>query len=201
MGWFNNGEKAGRKADKRWDKQVEIAYEAAKDHSDYVTESQNLAYNDAVLGKTIQERNLNQQLLWQESTAMEAWDHSVEQQIAEFKSQVKAFNKSERLYGAQVGLNEYARSLADDSAEAVRNERLEALKFQGMEAELNLDKTRADISQQRLGLDLNLSQTKADIAQQRTGLNIGSSKRRSDISQQQMAATLQNQQRLSLIHI
>ena len=176
MGWFNNGEKAGRKADKRWDKQRDIAYKNAKDQRKFAKASQELAYNDAVLGKTIQERNLNQQMLWQESTAMRAWDHEVDQRVSEFNSQVAAYNKSERLYGAQVGLNEYARKMAMEAAAAVQAERLDAVKFQGMEA------------------DLKLSQTKADIDQQRAGLNIGSSKRRSEISQQQMAATLQRQQ-------
>jgi len=177
MGWFNNGEKAGKKADKRWDKQVEIAYDSANDQRDYMMKSQQLAYNDAVLGKTIQQRNLNQQLLWQESTAMRSWDHEVQQREAEFNSQVAAYNKSERLYGAQVGLNARARQLANRSADAVQSERLDAVKFQGMTA------------------DLELSQTKASIDQQRAGLNIGRVKQRTDISQQQMAATLQQQQR------
>ena len=132
MGWFNNGEQAGKKADKRYDKQVEIAYKNAKDQRKYAKESQELAYNDAVLGKTIQERNLNQQMLWQESTAMRGWDHEVQQREAEFNSQVAAFNKSERLFGAQVDLNEYARSMADTSAAAVQSERLTAVGFEGM---------------------------------------------------------------------
>ena len=177
MGWFNNGEKAGKKADKRYDKQVEIAYDSANDQRDYMMESQQLAYNDAVLGKTIQQRNLNQQLLWQESTAMRSWDHEVQQREAEFNSQVAAYNKSERLYGAQVGLNARARQLANRSADAVQSERLDAVKFQGMTA------------------DLELSQTKASIDAQSSKLRIGRIKGRSDISQQQMAATLQQQQR------
>jgi len=177
MGWFNNGEKAGRKADERWDKQVEIAYDSANDNRDYAMESAALSYNDAVLGNSIQQRNLNQQLLYQETSAQRAWDHEVEQRVSEFNSQVAAYNKSERLYGAQVDLNEYARGMADKSAAAVQSERLDAVKFQGMEA------------------DLKLGQTKADIDQQKASLNIGRAKQRSDISQQQMAATLQQQQR------
>ncbi len=177
MGWFNNGAKAGKKADKRYDKQVEIAYDSANDQRDYMMESQQLAYNDAVLGKTIQQRNLNQQLLWQESTATRAWDAEVKQREAEFNSKVKAYNKSERLYGAQVDLNAYARALADESAEAVKGERLTAVSFE------------------KMGADLQLSQSKADIAHQRASLNIGRAKQRTEISQQQMAATLQQQQR------
>ena len=177
MGWFNNGEQAGKKADKRYDKQVEIAYKNAKDQRKYAKESQELAYNDAVLGKTIQERNLNQQLLWQESTAMRSWDHEVQQREAEFNSQVAAFNKSERLFGAQVDLNEYARSMADTSAAAVQSERLTAVGFEGMKA------------------DLALSQTKADINQKRESLKLGRTKQRSDISLQKQTASLQQQQR------
>ena len=177
MGWFNNGEKAGRAADKRWDEQRDIAFASANDNRDYATESAALAYNDAVLGNSIQQRNLNQQTLWQETSAQRAWDHEVEQRVSEFNSQVAAYNKSERLYGAQVGLNAYARKMANRSADAVQSERLDAVKFQGMEA------------------DLKISQTKADIDQQKSKLNIGRIKGRSDISQQQMAATLQQQQR------
>ncbi len=60
MGWFNSGEEAGRAADDRWDEQRDIAYASANDQRDYVMESQALAYNDAVLGNAIQQRNLNQ---------------------------------------------------------------------------------------------------------------------------------------------
>ena len=177
MGWFNNGEKAGRAADKRWDKQRDIAYDSAKDVHKYQSESQELAFNDAVLGNTIQERNLNQQLLYQEHGAERTWDFEVQQREAEFNAQVSAYNKSERLYGAQVGLNKYARALADESAEAVKGERLTAVSFE------------------KMGADLQLSQSKADIAHQRASLNIGRAKQRTEISQQQMAATLQQQQR------
>ena len=175
--WAGNGkDRAGKKADKRYDKQVEIAYDAAKDQHEYASDSQELAYNNAVLTKEIQQKNLTQQIDWQEETARRSWDHEVEQREAEFNSQVAAYNKSERLYGAQVGLNKYARSMADASAEAVRDERLTAIGFE------------------KMGADLTLGQTKADIAQQRASLNIGRAKQRSEISQQQMAATLQRQQ-------
>ena len=70
MGWLNSGEQAGAAADDRWDEQVEIAYDTANDQRDYAMESAALSYNDAVLGNAIQERNLNQQVLWQEHTAM-----------------------------------------------------------------------------------------------------------------------------------
>jgi hypothetical protein len=176
MGWLNSGEKAGKAADKRWDKQVEIAYDTANDQRDYVMESNALAYNDAVLGNSIQQRNLNQQVLWQESTAMRGWDAEAEQRVSEFNSKVAAYNKSERLFGAQVGLNKYARDLADGSAAAVQAERLDAVKFQGMQS------------------DLKLSQTKADIDQQRASLNIGRVKARTNINQQQQSASLQRQQ-------
>ena len=176
--WFGNAkEKAGKKADKQYDKQVEIAYDAGKDARKYNMESEQLAYNDAVLNKTIQQRNLNQQLLWQERTAQRGWDFEVAQRETEYNSQVAAYNKSERLFGAQVGLNEYARALANESADAVLSERLDAVMFQGMQA------------------DLGLSQTKADINQKRESLKLGRTKQRSDINLQKQAAVLQQQQR------
>jgi len=176
MGWLNSGESAGRAADRRWDKQVQIAYDTANDNRDYAMDSAALAYNDAVLGNTIQQRNLNQQQLWQESTSMRAWDAEAAQVATEFNSKVAAYNKSERLFGAQVGLNEYARNLADESGAAVQAERLDAVKFQGMQS------------------DLKLSQTKADLDQQRAGLSIGRVKARTNINQQQQSASLQRQQ-------
>jgi len=176
VGWFNNGEKAGRKADKRWDKQRDIAYDSANDQRDYIMESQALAYNDAVLANEIQQRNLEQQTLWQEHTAQRAWDAEVQQREHEYNSQVAAYNKSERLYGAQLGINEHARRSADTAAAATQAERLDAVRFQGMQA------------------DLKLSQTKADINQQRAGLSIERVKARTNINQQQQSASLQRQQ-------
>ena len=171
------GGNSGRRADQARDKAVGRQYESDKRWRVYNMESEQLAYNDAVLNNTIQERNMNQQLLWQEHTAMGAWDYEVAQREAEYNSQVAAYNKSERLFGAQVGLNEYARRLANESAAAVQSERLDAVMFQGMQA------------------DLKLSQTKADINQKRESLKLGRAKQRSEIDMQQQAATLQQQQR------
>ena len=96
--WFGNGkERAGKKADKRYDKQVKVAYEAAKDNREYNMESEQLAYNHAVLNKEIQQQNLDQQLLWQTGTAQRAWDHEVKMREHEYNAQVAAYNKSERL--------------------------------------------------------------------------------------------------------
>jgi len=171
------GGNSGKRADRARDKAVKRQYESDKRWREYNMESEQLAYNDAVLNNTIQERNMNQQLLWQEHTAMGAWDYEVAQREAEYNSQVAAYNKSERLFGAQVGLNEYARMLANESAAAVQSERLDAVMFQGMQA------------------DLKLSQTKADINQKRESLKLGRAKQRSEIDMQQQAATLQQQQR------
>ena len=171
------GGNSGRRADQARDKAVGRQYESDKRWRVYNMESEQLAYNDAVLNNTIQERNMNQQLLWQEHTAMGAWDYEVAQREAEYNSQVAAYNKSERLFGAQVGLNEYARRLANESAAAVQSERLDAVMFQGMQE------------------DLKHSQTKADINQKRESLKLGRAKQRSEIDMQQQAATLQQQQR------
>ena len=173
----NPNEAAGRKADKRWDKQVEIAFDTANDNRDYAMDNLALSYNDAVLGTEIQKENLSRQTNWQEMTAMRAWDDEVKERVFEFNSQVAAYNKSERLFGAQVGLNEYARGMAEASAGAVQGERLDAVMFQGMEA------------------DLKLSQTKTDIDQKRAELNIGRAKQRSEIDLQKQGATLQQQQK------
>jgi len=212
MGWFNDGERAGRKADKRWDKQVEIAYDSANDQRDYIMESQALAYNDAVLANEIQERNLEQQTLWQEHTAQRAWDAEVQQREHEYNSQIAAYNKSERLYGAQLGINEHARRSANTAAAGTQAERLDAVNFQGMQADftrfkdlnnLSFQGTEAEIrrfedlnalSFKGMEAELRLSQTKADINQQRAGLNIERVKARTDINQKQQAASLQRQQ-------
>ena len=138
--WLNGGEDAGRAADDRWDEQVEIAFDTANDNRDYTMESQALAYNDAVLGNAIQQRNLNQQVLWQEHTAMRGWDAEAKQREAEFNSKVAAYNKSERLFGAQVGLNQRARSMANEAATAVRDERLLGVNYQGRQASLQRTK-------------------------------------------------------------
>ena len=143
--WFNSGEDAGRAADDRWDEQVEIAFDTANDNRDYAMENMALSYNDAVLGNEIQKENLARQTDWQETTAMRAWDAEAQERVFEFNSKVAAYNKSERLFGAQVGLNEYARGMADDSAAAVQAERLDAVKFQGMAEDLKLSEEAARI--------------------------------------------------------
>ena len=173
------GGNSGKRSDKRHDKQVKIQYEAAKDQHEYQTASQQLAYNDAVLGNTIQKRNLNQQLLYQEHTAQREWDFTVKQREYEYNAQVAAFNKAERLFGAQVGLNKYARGQADASALAVRNERLDAVKFQQMEADMKFGQSKTDLASKRTGLLI-------DRAEQRTNINL--KKQQASLEQQQRRA-------------
>ena len=180
MGWFNSGQQAGKKADKRYDKQIKIAYQAAKDQRKYAKMNQELAYNNAVLGKTIQERNLEQQLLWQEQTAMNAWDAEVKQREFEYNSQMAAYNKSERLYSAQVGLNAHARRLADMSAAAVADERADAVMFQGIDAAFELTQKKSDITQKRLGLDLQISKKRLETNLQKQGAILEQQQRRAE---------------------
>ncbi len=133
---LGGGASAGRAADRRYDEQVEIAYDAANDQRTYAMESQAHSYNNAVLSRTIQERNLNRQVNFQERSAQRTWDYEVQQREHEFNSQVAAYNRSERLYGAQVGLNQRARSMANEAATAVRDERLLGVNYQGRQASL-----------------------------------------------------------------
>ena len=188
-------EAAGRKADDRWDEQVEIAFDTAKDNWEYNTETLQMNYVNDVVTKSIQERNIENQLLYQEAGAGTEWDFEVKQRVHEFNSKVDAYNKSERLFGAQVGLNEYARHLADDSAAAVKRERLDAVHFQGMEADLKLTQAQTDITHKRAGAEIDISQTKSDIAQKQANLNLGYRKQISESDRQKQAATLQSLQR------
>ena len=179
--WFGNGkERAGKKADKRYDKQVKIAYEAAKDNSKYNMESEQLAYNHAVLNKEIQQQNLDQQLLWQTGTAQRAWDHEVKMREHEYNAQVAAYNKSERLYEAQVGLNKRARKMAEESAYAVQDERLDAVMFQGMEAALKTSQTKSDIDRRRFGLDLKINRQRSETNLQKQGATLEQQQRRAE---------------------
>ena len=133
---LGGGAAAGRAQDRRYDEQVDIAYDAANDQRTYAMESQAHSYNNAVLSRTIQERNLNRQVDFQERSAQRTWDYEVQQREHEFNSQVAAYNRSERLYGAQVGLNQRARSMANEAATAVRDERLLGVNYQGRQASL-----------------------------------------------------------------
>ena len=179
--WFGNGkERAGKKADKRYDKQVKVAYEAAKDNRKYNMESEQLAYNHAVLNKEIQQQNLDQQLLWQTGTAQRAWDHEVKMREHEYNAQVAAYNKSERLYEAQVGLNKRARRMAEDSAYAVQDERLDAVMFQGMEAALKTSQTKSDIDRRRFGLDLKINRQRSETNLQKQGATLEQQQKRAE---------------------
>ena len=103
MGWFNSGQDAGKKADDRYDEQVEVAHDAAMDAWHHANESGDMNYVNAVLSNEAQKYNLETQILWQEETAMRQWDYEAEQHLEEYNAKVGAYNKSERLYGAQVG--------------------------------------------------------------------------------------------------
>jgi len=147
------GGNSGRRSDKAADKQTKIAYKAAKDQHKYNWESAQLNYNDAVLSNEIQKRNMEQQLQYQEANAMRSWDFEVQQREAEFNAQMAAYNKSEKLYGAQLGLNRKAYELAAESSTAVRRERLQDVNFQAMDADFKYSQFKSELTSKRHSID------------------------------------------------
>jgi len=166
---------AGARSDAAYNEQVDIQYERDTAAEQFDFDQRQEMYNTLALQKVMTENNAENQALFKETAAKDEWDFEATQINNDWDATVAAYNKSEKLYGAQLGLNEIAADMAAAAAEDTHAERLDAVKFEAMEADFSLSKTKTDLTTK--GAELDISQAEA----------------RSQVDQQKQQATIQHQ--------
>jgi len=124
------------------EKQVEAQYEYDMEAWAYKNSHAQRMYNHATLTNVIQRKQLEEEAQYKEATAAQGWDYQNEIRERKHNANVAAYNKAEKMYGAQIGLNQRAAGLAFENARNVNAERQNKLAFEVSQSGLKFDQAR-----------------------------------------------------------
>jgi len=127
-----------------WDEVADYQHEAATNQDNDQWAAVQRDYNQSVLINTAKRHNEETAAQWKDQSAIRQWDYQAQMQEAKYNAQVKAYNRSERFYEAQVAYNEKAADMAYEQEAAVTKERYFGLAYQGASQELATDMKRAE---------------------------------------------------------
>ena len=127
-----------------WDEVADLQHEAATNQDNDQWAAVQRDYNQSVLINTAKRHNEETAARWKDQSAIRQWDYQTQMQEAQYNAQVKAYNRSEKFYEAQVAYNEKAADMAYDQEAAVTKERYFGLAYQGAGQELATDMKRAE---------------------------------------------------------
>ena len=127
-----------------WDEVADLQHEAATNQDDDQWAAVQRDYNQSILINTAKRHNEEEAARWKDQSAIRQWDYQTQMQEAQYNSQVKAYNKAERFYEAQVAYNTKAADMAYEQEAAVTKERYFGLAYQGAGQELATDMKRAE---------------------------------------------------------
>jgi len=127
-----------------WDEVSDLQHEAATNQDNDQWAAVQRDYNQSVLINTAKRHNEETAARWKDQSAIRQWDYQTRMQEAQYNAQVKAYNRSEKFYEAQVAYNEKAADMAYEQEAAVTKERYFGLAYQGAGQELATDMKRAE---------------------------------------------------------
>ena len=127
-----------------WDEVADLQHEAATNQDNDQWAAVQRDYNQSVLINTAKRHNEETAARWKDQSAIRQWDYQTQMQEAQYNAQVKAYNRSEKFYEAQVAYNEKAADMAYEQEAAVTKERYFGLAYQGAGQELATDMKRAE---------------------------------------------------------
>ena len=119
------------------DDNMEDRYEYDVDNYEFNNLTIDRNYEHQMLANEIQRHHIEETALYQEKSQAQQWDYAMQMREIKYNSQVAAYNKSEQLYGAQIGLNQRAAGLAYQNARNVNRERQEQLAFAAAKANID----------------------------------------------------------------
>ncbi len=146
MGWLGGGGKSPEeKAKEEQEEMLEEQHEYNMANYDYNNLTVDRNYEHQLLLNELQRHHIEQTALYQEQSQAQQWDYAMQIRETKYNSQVAAYNKSEALYGAQIGLNQRAAGLAYANARNVNRERQEQLAFSAAKSNISFQKNTKDL--------------------------------------------------------
>ena len=144
-----------------WDEVADLQHEQAMNSYDYDWDNTQRQYNHMLLQNEVQRRDQYAQHSYQTGQHEQQWMYANALKEQEYNAQMGAYNKSEKMYGWQVEMNEISAAMAHEAQSAQTAERYQELVFAGQAAAIQHGAKKLDITMQGLGADL-------DIASKRT---------------------------------
>ncbi len=122
--------------------QVAKQYEYDMESWAYKNDHAQRMYNDAVLNNAIKRKQDETVSLYKEQSAANQWDYQMQMREHQHNARVAAYNKSEKMYSAQIGLNQRAAGLAFENTRNINAERQNKLAFEIAQSGLKFDQAR-----------------------------------------------------------
>jgi hypothetical protein len=116
------------------------------------------------------------------------------QKEQQYNANMAAFNKSEKMYGWQVDMNQISADMARDEQNAQTNERYQALAFETQTAALQYGAKKTDLSLQGMGADLDISSKRTAGQGKKQGLTIDQQTKRGLAAAQSVEDTVKGMQ-------
>ena len=129
-------------------------------------------YNHQLLQNEVQRRDMLAQNQWQEANQEQQWMYANAMKEQKYNAEMAAFNKSEKMYGWQVDMNQISADMARDEQLAQTEERYQALSFETQAAALQYGAKKTDLSLQGMGADLDISSKRTAGQRQKQSLTI-----------------------------
>ena len=146
MGWLGGGGKSPEeKAKEEQEEALEEQHQYNMDNYDYNNLTIDRNYEHQLLLNELQRHHIEKTALYTEQSQAQQWDYQMDIREVKYNSQVAAYNKSEALYGAQIGLNQRAAGLAYQNARNVNRERQEQLAFSAAKSNISFQKNTKDL--------------------------------------------------------
>jgi len=136
------------------DDNSEDRYEYDMDNYEFSNFTIDRNYEQQLLSNELQRHHIERTALYQEQSQAQQWDYAMQMREVKYNSQVAAYNKSEALYGAQIGLNQRAAGLAYENARNVNRERQEQLAFSAAKSNIAYQKNTKDLKYARQSREL-----------------------------------------------
>ena len=148
-----------------WEEVADLQHEQAMNSYNYDWDNTQRQYSHMLLQNEIQRRDQAVQHAYQTEQQKQQWMYATAQQERQYNAEVAAFNKSEKLFGHQIDMNQISAEMARDTQKAQTDERFQDLMFQTQTAILEQQTKRGGTAlqgqeQQLKGMKA-LSQAKA----------------------------------------
>ena len=147
-------------------------YEQKYNNYQYDWDNVQRQYKHQVVQNIAQRHDQAVQHKYQTAQQKQQWMYANAMKEQKYNAEMAAFNKSERLYGWQVEMNEISADMALDDQRAQTNERYQALSFEAQVAALQQATKKTDLSLQGMGVDLDIYSKRTAGQRKKQGLTI-----------------------------
>ena len=180
---FGGGGGGGGGSDKQYEamkEQQEIQDKANEQAWNYEWDQVQRSHKDTLVRNMLTRKQNEEALLYKEATAKQNWQYQMGIRQHQYNAAVAQFNKSEKLYRAQVNYNQVAARLAAESAGAVRQERLTDLMYQGMGAALKYSAKKSELGTARAKADIQIVGKGIEADQEKQRLTLENQAKRAE---------------------